>query len=1037
MALDLKEPDSQEKSDHQYDPYSDTARDLYKQEREADPFDSIASNYDKTADATQENENIAKTRQAESSWETNVKPRDDPKTSPSDGGKRGGGGGRFKSLKRRSAFFGIGGGLIGIVATILGITPFSLPINIAENLTISNDSSATSMQRRFLKVFGNSTDEQKDPNCSKKSMKCKMGKISNNALRDLSKKGVVPVIDGKDYSPKRGGYPDKNPTAYKISANDGKVTTVPANQMREFLTDPKNREAASRVLGTGGAFNFRVKAWAGKHIATKFYSKFGIKRDGGIANGEHKTKTVAERIAEARTRLLAEPKNVDAAADKATAKATRDVKRAKKGGVGYTIAVGSCVAIKAPGIIAAAAAAIQLAQIMPIVMDLVLSPASKAKGSGVDIANSITANDADAVGSMLTEQTKNADGKMTSALDSQYLLAAMGVNKGKPKVSKKFAPGYGLLTNPVVVAANEANRKLEPACNAIMSPAAMYTAMAIDAAVTVAASATIIGGIIKVAASWAISELAVKAAEAVVGDQAKKLLLDLAQNDSIPKAKGQELGDIIGISAAAFFSSGGMARHLPALTKSQVVGYEKIKQENETFNKEMEIASHSPLDVSSQYTFLGSIVRNINTAMIANGGYGSNIASNFANVLKLPAIALATPNAGAAMNYTENYCGHAEEFKLNTENKADTPAINMAGLPCTGMTASQDAMAPETAIDLLTDEGWLCNPETESCPEIAENATIEELMPNTSGDCEDSLPETCHQGSGYIKKDTLLYEYIQACSNPETGDYLYNSASCTVPSSVENAAKANYNCNSATFDPREEGGDAVTGDSCAQAKPEEFDEDLPALKDTRSILAMTVFLVDFQVHQSMNGEDEGEVTKNVSDDLTVGTPDDVKKLGRGWTLEDGKDYTSVPCAAGTTLSQTYTHPIIKSKYNLCKINGTGIIANSLVSANIRSMVDDAKADGTTLNGGSFRDIESQIETRKRNCTGDPYTTDNCNPPTAKPGRSQHERGLAIDFGNPDCNTHSTACYKWLKNNAKRYGFYNLASEPWHWSTSGN
>lgn len=1029
--LDYRTPDSEKKADDQYDPYSGAARDLYRQEKDADAFNGIAANYGKTADDSQENDNIAKAQQAESSWKTNVQsPKDTPKKGSS---KRQG---TLSFLKKRGPIIGIGGGLTGIIIALLGfLGPASLPISLMENFTLKNDSSSTTMQRRFMKVFGNMTENQSNPACTKKSIKCKMGKISNSGLRTLARKGVVPVIDGEEYKPKRTGYPEKNPTAYRVTADDGKVTTIPANEMRSFLADKNNRKIAAKVLGTGGAFNFRLKAWAGKHIATKFYSKFGIKRDGGIADGNDKeTKTVAQKISEALAKLLPKPEGVEGAADRATASATRGVKKAKKGGAGYTVAVASCVGIKAPGIIAGAAAAVQLAQIMPIVMNLVLSPASKAKASGVEIADSITSKDAEAVGNILTEQTKNTDGKMTSALDSQQLLAAIGVNKGKPKVSKKFAPGYGLLTNPVVVAANKADQKLEPACNAIMSPAAMYTAMAVDAAVTVAASATIIGGIIKIAASWAISELAMKAAEAVVSSQAKNLLLALAENDSIPKARGEELGDIIGVSAAAFFSAGGMSRHLPTLTESQLVGYDKIKEENETFNKEMEVASHSPFDASSQYTFLGNIVHNVGTAMIANGDYSSNLASNFMSLLKLPAIAFSTPIAGAS-DFTDAYCKYAKDFKLDTEDKADTPAVNMSGLPCTGITEGQDKLSTANAIDLLEGEGWICNSETEDCPDIADDATIEDLMPNTGGECDPDLPETCHQGNGYIKKDTLLYDYIESCSDAASGDYLFNSASCTVPSSIENAAQAIYNCNSATFDSRQQGGQPVSGSSCDQANKADFDENLPDLKDPRSIQAMAIFLVDYQVLQSVNGEDKGEEVINDTDNLTAATPDDVKELGRGWTLEEGKDYTSTPCASGTTLTEAYTHPVIKSKYNLCKIDGTDIIANSLLSANVRKMIDDAKKDGIKLNGGSFRDVEAQIETRKKNCTGDPYTTENCNPPTAKPGTSQHERGLAIDFTN--CDNHGTACYKWLNGHAKKYGFYNFEVEPWHWSTSGN
>ena len=64
----------------------------------------------------------------------------------------------------------------------------------------------------------------------------------------------------------------------------------------------------------------------------------------------------------------------------------------------------------------------------------------------------------------------------------------------------------------------------------------------------------------------------------------------------------------------------------------------------------------------------------------------------------------------------------------------------------------------------------------------------------------------------------------------------------------------------------------------------------------------------------------------------------------------------------------------------------------------------------------------------------------CSPPTARPGTSEHERGLAIDFrcnGEPiGQHSRSNPCVVWLRAHAAAYGLYNLPSEAWHWSTSG-
>jgi LAS superfamily LD-carboxypeptidase LdcB len=115
-----------------------------------------------------------------------------------------------------------------------------------------------------------------------------------------------------------------------------------------------------------------------------------------------------------------------------------------------------------------------------------------------------------------------------------------------------------------------------------------------------------------------------------------------------------------------------------------------------------------------------------------------------------------------------------------------------------------------------------------------------------------------------------------------------------------------------------------------------------------------------------------------------------------------------------------------------------VVAESIVT-NTRRLLAAAKADGVKLCGGGYRDPASQIAVRKANCGPTAYDiyekpASQCTPPTAKPGTSQHEKGLAIDF--ESCDTKTTACFKWLTANAKTYGLKNLPSEPWHWSTTG-
>ncbi len=122
--------------------------------------------------------------------------------------------------------------------------------------------------------------------------------------------------------------------------------------------------------------------------------------------------------------------------------------------------------------------------------------------------------------------------------------------------------------------------------------------------------------------------------------------------------------------------------------------------------------------------------------------------------------------------------------------------------------------------------------------------------------------------------------------------------------------------------------------------------------------------------------------------------------------------------------------------SLCTVGG--ITVNCAIQGQARSMMNAAAADGVQLAGGGYRDPNQQIELRKAHCGTSYYaiyemSASACRPPTARPGSSQHEIGLAIDFS--PCGRGSRM-YNWLKANASSFGFYNLPSESWHWSTTG-
>lgn len=123
--------------------------------------------------------------------------------------------------------------------------------------------------------------------------------------------------------------------------------------------------------------------------------------------------------------------------------------------------------------------------------------------------------------------------------------------------------------------------------------------------------------------------------------------------------------------------------------------------------------------------------------------------------------------------------------------------------------------------------------------------------------------------------------------------------------------------------------------------------------------------------------------------------------------------------------------------------GSGIWVHSSIADNIRRLLADASAAGVSLAGGGYRDPAGQIRVRMNNCGTSNYAiyempASQCRPPTARPGTSMHERGMAIDFtyNGRIIGSRSGAAWNWLSANAGNYGLFNLPSEPWHWSTNG-
>lgn len=154
---------------------------------------------------------------------------------------------------------------------------------------------------------------------------------------------------------------------------------------------------------------------------------------------------------------------------------------------------------------------------------------------------------------------------------------------------------------------------------------------------------------------------------------------------------------------------------------------------------------------------------------------------------------------------------------------------------------------------------------------------------------------------------------------------------------------------------------------------------------------------------------------------------------------------TMTCAAGTDggVQDGYRDGTLV-KIRVCIIKGIDV--NAKIAANVDALIKAAAAQGINYTGGSgFRTMAEQTRLYNQNCNNG-----RCSPRTARPGFSNHQMGLAIDFqynGSTICfagnlsaaqcrSRNNNAGFKWLDANAATYKLMSYPAEAWHWSVDG-
>lgn len=677
------------------------------------------------------------------------------------------------------------GGFIGtLVAIVLGISGFGffdssllLP-NLSNNSFLKNDSRSTVLNRRIAKLLEKKMSTGNP--CDLKKAKCRMGKMPKSMLSAMEKRGIKPVSDSKGtpFAVEGNGYVNQNPHGYQIDdGKGGKKIIQAADFANEYKSNPVFRKTFKK------AYNMRYLGYNGKYMLKNFFNKFKVKRNGGMAADPE----LGQGNAISKLKEMLKPKSEggangikEAFRERVNKLFKRSADKVERTGGDPVLFIGStaCMWIGMPRFISGTYRAIQAAQVIALASDIIISPggmlqAGDAKSDGIA-----------AIGKMLTDKEVKNDGSLgKSALDSAVLQKAIGVNKNKVNVSK-YAPGYSLLSNPSVQGANKITDATKGACDTINSPQAAVAAAGIEAAISAATAGTgaIVFGALKAMGKVAIAFGTIEAIMDLpvtkdlingVADKAYDVAKDFIGN-YVEGAQHEELGDALGTGLLTFYSSAGLVGGGAPLSTSQVSGFSDARAALDNEQRSEDIATLSPFDISSPYTFLGSITSSLSLYSNPDNPLLSGMAM-LGRIITSPA-SLLSSTVSAADNDVTTDCGYAESFGIDK-----SVAVNSAGYPCVGIPEQYLDMSVDDVADLVEGE---FNEET---GEPNEKGDIMTMM----ADCSDGDLESL-KGCMITDSDIESKHNIALTMDGESRDFSKNSTTIGGYEAKKRAAQSLY-----------------------------------------------------------------------------------------------------------------------------------------------------------------------------------------------------------------------------------------------------
>ena len=148
--------------------------------------------------------------------------------------------------------------------------------------------------------------------------------------------------------------------------------------------------------------------------------------------------------------------------------------------------------------------------------------------------------------------------------------------------------------------------------------------------------------------------------------------------------------------------------------------------------------------------------------------------------------------------------------------------------------------------------------------------------------------------------------------------------------------------------------------------------------------------------------------------------------------------SSAPEVYNITEPKSWSSLKCNGSYTGTSIKGGGTMRADAAAA-FDKMYDAAQAAGHTLTTSStYRGMTNKETSTGSNGGGSDGQIelfdywDGNTTYCAKPGRSNHQTGIAADLAGLKRENDTSAKFKWLQSNAKKFGFKNYSAECWHW-----